>query len=80
VDLSLAASAWWKCKQSVDQIAQRYLNLSKTKENYRYSGAAVASPPQERFDVWRVVDDYYGQTVGKLQAESMMSTAARLFP
>jgi hypothetical protein len=30
-------------------------------------------------DGWRVVDDY-GQTVGKLQAESMMSTAASLFP
>jgi hypothetical protein len=28
-----------------------------------------------------VVDDnYYGQAVGKLQAESMMSTAASLFP
>jgi hypothetical protein len=31
-------------------------------------------------DGWRVVDDYYGQTVGKLQAESMMSTAVSLFP
>jgi hypothetical protein len=31
-------------------------------------------------DGWRVVDDDYGQTVGKFQAESMMSTAARLFP
>jgi hypothetical protein len=31
-------------------------------------------------DVWRVVDDYYGQAVVKLQAESMMSTAASLFP
>jgi hypothetical protein len=31
-------------------------------------------------DGWRVVDDYYGQAVGKLQAESMMSTAASLFP
>jgi hypothetical protein len=30
-------------------------------------------------DGWRVVDDY-GQTVGKLQAESMMSTASSLFP
>jgi hypothetical protein len=30
-------------------------------------------------DVWRVVDDY-GQAVGKLQAESMMSTAASLLP
>jgi hypothetical protein len=26
-------------------------------------------------DGWRVVDDDYGQAVGKLQAESMMSTA-----
>jgi hypothetical protein len=31
-------------------------------------------------DGWRVFDDDYGQTVGKLQAESMMSTAASLFP
>jgi hypothetical protein len=31
-------------------------------------------------DVWRVVDDYYGLAVGKLLAESMMSTAASLFP
>jgi hypothetical protein len=31
-------------------------------------------------DGWRVVDDDYGQTVGKLQAESMMSTTASLFP
>jgi hypothetical protein len=31
-------------------------------------------------DGWRVVDDDYGQTVGKLEAESMMSTAASLFP
>jgi hypothetical protein len=30
-------------------------------------------------DVWHVVDDYYGQAVGKLQAESMMK-AASLFP
>jgi hypothetical protein len=30
-------------------------------------------------DGWHVVDDY-GQAVGKLQAESMMSTAAILFP
>jgi hypothetical protein len=33
-----------------------------------------------KVDGWRVVDDYYGQAVGKLQAESMMSTAASLFP
>jgi hypothetical protein len=31
-------------------------------------------------DVWHIVDDYYGQAVGKLQAESMMSTTASLFP
>jgi hypothetical protein len=31
-------------------------------------------------DVWCVVNDYCGQAVGKLQAESMMSTAANLFP
>jgi hypothetical protein len=31
-------------------------------------------------DVWHVVNDYCGQAVGKLQAESMMSTAASLFP
>jgi hypothetical protein len=34
----------------------------------------------EALDVWHVVDDYYGQAVGKLQAESMMSTAASIFP
>jgi hypothetical protein len=31
-------------------------------------------------DGWRVVDDDYGQAVGKLQAESMISIAASLFP
>jgi hypothetical protein len=31
-------------------------------------------------DGWRVVDDDYGQAVGKLQAKSMMSRAASLFP
>jgi hypothetical protein len=31
-------------------------------------------------DVWHVVNDYCDQAVGKLQAESMMSTAASLFP
>jgi hypothetical protein len=31
-------------------------------------------------DGWHVVDEDYGQAVGKLQAESMMSTAASLFP
>jgi hypothetical protein len=31
-------------------------------------------------DGWRVVDDDYSQTVRKLQAESMMSTVASLFP
>jgi hypothetical protein len=31
-------------------------------------------------DGWHIVDYYYGQAVGKLQAESMMSTAASLFP
>jgi hypothetical protein len=31
-------------------------------------------------DGWRVVGDDYGQTVGKLQVESMRSTAASLFP
>jgi hypothetical protein len=35
---------------------------------------------EKSFDVWRVVDDYYGQAVGKFQVESMMSTAASLFP
>jgi hypothetical protein len=30
-------------------------------------------------DVWRVVTDYC-QSVGKLQAESVMSTAASIFP
>jgi hypothetical protein len=36
-------------------------------------------PTEREGVVWRVVDDY-GQAVGKLQAESMMSTAASLFP
>jgi hypothetical protein len=31
-------------------------------------------------DVWHIVNDYYGQAVEKLQAKSMMSTAASLFP
>jgi hypothetical protein len=31
-------------------------------------------------DGWHIVDDDYGQAVGKLQAESMMSIAASLFP
>jgi hypothetical protein len=31
-------------------------------------------------DGWHVVDDDYSQVVGKLQAGSMMSTAASLFP
>jgi carbohydrate-binding DOMON domain-containing protein len=31
-------------------------------------------------DGWRVVEDDYGQADGKLQAESMMSTVASLFP
>jgi hypothetical protein len=31
-------------------------------------------------DVWHVVNNYYGQAVGKLQAETMMSIAASLFP
>jgi hypothetical protein len=35
---------------------------------------------EEEADGWRVVDDDYGQAVGKLQAESMMSTVASLFP
>jgi hypothetical protein len=35
---------------------------------------------RKELDVWHIVDDYYGQAVGKLQAESMMSTAASLFP
>jgi hypothetical protein len=31
-------------------------------------------------DGWHAVDDDYGQTVGKLQVESVMSTATSLFP
>jgi hypothetical protein len=31
-------------------------------------------------DGWRVVDDDYCQSVGKLETESMMSTTASLFP
>jgi hypothetical protein len=36
--------------------------------------------PRQGCDGWRVVDDDYGQAVGKLQAKSMMSTVASLFP
>jgi hypothetical protein len=39
-----------------------------------------ACPNNCILDGWRVVDDDYGQAIGKLQAESMMSTAASLFP
>jgi hypothetical protein len=41
---------------------------------YKLSGAIV------KLDGWRIVDYYYGQAVGKLQAESMISTSASLFP
>jgi hypothetical protein len=47
VDLSLAASAWWKYQCSIDRISIKELKLVKV--NYRYSQAAAASPPQERF-------------------------------
>jgi hypothetical protein len=47
----------------------------------RYKGCWVCRGfSEQQGDVWRVVDDYYGQAVGKLQAESMMSTTASLFP
>jgi hypothetical protein len=47
VDLSLAASAWQRYQRSVDQISIKELQFVKV--NYRYSQAAAASPPQERF-------------------------------
>jgi hypothetical protein len=47
VDLSLAASAWQKYQRSVDRISIKELKLVQV--NYRYSQAAAASPPQERF-------------------------------
>jgi hypothetical protein len=47
VDLSLAASTWQKYQRSVDQISIKELKLVKV--NYRYSQAATASSPQERF-------------------------------
>jgi hypothetical protein len=31
-------------------------------------------------DVWRVVDDYYGQAVGKLQAEKYDEHSSKSFP
>jgi hypothetical protein len=50
-------------------------------KSYRKKGAEVRVVPIRRLlDVWHVVDDYYGQAVGKLHAESMMSIAASLFP
>jgi hypothetical protein len=44
------------------------------------SGAVAPVLVAMASDGWRVVDYYYGQAVGKLQAESMMSTAVSLFP
>jgi hypothetical protein len=49
------------------------------KKSYQYHTFAL-SISLEVDDGWRVVDDDYGQTVRKFQAESMMSTAASLFP
>jgi hypothetical protein len=50
VDLSLAASAWRKYQHSFDRITIKVLTLvQRTKENYRYSQAIAANPPQERF-------------------------------
>jgi hypothetical protein len=46
------------------------------------SGASSSRPQGQTcspLDVWCVVNDYCGQAVGKLQAESMMSTATSLF-
>jgi hypothetical protein len=40
----------------------------------------LGNDARKGLDGWRVVDDDYGQTVGKLQAKSMMRTAASLFP
>jgi hypothetical protein len=50
VDLSLAASAWRKYQHSIDRISIKVFTLvPRTKENYRYSQAVAANPPQERF-------------------------------
>jgi hypothetical protein len=48
--------------------------------NHTDKWTALEQKTEKEHDVWHVVDDYYGQAVGKLQAESMMSTAASLFP
>jgi hypothetical protein len=45
--MSLAASAWQKYQRSVDRISIKEFKLVKV--NYRYSQAAAASLPQERF-------------------------------
>jgi hypothetical protein len=44
------------------------------------SSSILGNCARKGLDVWHVVDDYCGQAVGKLQVESMMSTAASLFP
>jgi hypothetical protein len=58
-------------------------HLSRKRDQVAWA-PGQAEPPRSVWasvaDGWRVVDDYYGQAVGKLQAESMMSTAASLFP
>jgi hypothetical protein len=66
-------------REHMHQAAIRSLGLIEDKLMGKLS-EEKATHHKERRDGWRVVDDDYGQTVGKLQAESMMSTAASLFP
>jgi hypothetical protein len=54
--------------------------LEKRKKFHAYSGTNGSLFRLRLSDGWRVVDDDYGQAVGKLQAESMMSIPASLFP
>jgi hypothetical protein len=62
-----------KCPDDAsDEVIQRYARA--------YLWYVISHVLFSDADGWRVVDDDYGQTVGKLQAESMMSIAASLFP
>jgi hypothetical protein len=51
----------------------RKISLAKVFHFFPDNGA------RKGLNSWRIVDDYYGQTVGKLQAESVMSITASLF-
>jgi hypothetical protein len=62
------------------KIEREFPNFADDAQNLRFGLSTNDMNPFGEHDVWRVVNDYCGQAVGKLQAESMMSTAASLFP